>query len=285
VKNTLPYLINLPPFIYRGKDIEKFNLFQKFIFLIYGKFISLIVSWTNKSLFCFLINTFVKDSNLSYSDNKYVTEFNNQKVYFPNKRILRFINGAAISVEKTFKAYCLDQIDFKDDDIFIDCGANVGEVNIALKFNNINVKYIGFEPDTETYECLRLNNEEGDFYRMALSNTNEEKDFFLDSAGGNSSLVNFGTEDSIKVESKTLDSLKFSNIKVLKIDAEGFEPEVLEGSIESLKITEFVSVDFGHERGVEQESTIIEVNNLLYEHGFGLYKFSDVRLVGLYKRK
>ena len=117
-----------------------------------------------------------------------------------------------------------------------------------------------------------------------MSNINKEEDFYLDNEGGNSSLIDFGAQKSIKVQSKKLDSFNFKNIKLLKIDAEGYEPEVLEGAVNTLKEIEYVSVDFGSERGVKQENTVAEVNKIMYENNFHLYKFSEFRIIGLYKR-
>ena len=73
------------------------------------------------------------------------------------------------------------------------------------------------------------------------------------------------------------------NIKLFKVEAEGFEPEVIEGAVETLKRTEYLCVDFGSERGVEQENTVIEVNNILLKNNFALIEFSYYRYIGLYK--
>ena len=73
------------------------------------------------------------------------------------------------------------------------------------------------------------------------------------------------------------------NIKLLKVEAEGFEPEVIEGAEETLIRTEYICVDFGSERGIEQENTVIEVNNILLKNNFDLIQFSDYRYIGLYK--
>ena len=51
-----------------------------------------------------------------------------------------------------------------------------------------------------------------------------------------------------------------------QIEAEGFEPEVLEGAGEVLKRTELVTVDAGEERG--GASTAPECLNLLFGAGF-----------------
>ena len=72
---------------------------------------------------------------------------------------------------------------------------------------------------------------------------------------------------------------------MFKIDAEGFEPEVLKGSVNTLRLINFISVDYGHERGENQESTIVDVNNLLTEYNFKLIKFSEHRLIGLYENQ
>ena len=75
------------------------------------------------------------------------------------------------------------------------------------------------------------------------------------------------------------------NIKLFKIDAEGYEPEVLSGSKNTLKKTNFVSVDFGSERAANQNNTMVDVNNLLLQVGFELIELNDFRMIGLYKNK
>ena len=105
----------------------------------------------------------------------------------------------------------------------------------------------------------------------------------LNPANWHRALVDFGKSDKIKVKTMKLDDFKIKKIKLLKIDAEGYEPEVLSGSIETLKTTELVAVDFGPERGVDQNDTIIQVNNFLLDHGFKLTNFEINRITGLYK--
>ena len=42
-------------------------------------------------------------------------------------------------------------------DTVIDCGANVGELNVALKNRDIEINYIGFEPSPKEFKCLSIN--------------------------------------------------------------------------------------------------------------------------------
>ena len=122
-------------------------------------------------------------------------------------------------------------------------------------------------------------------YNLGLSNISGESTFYLDNEGGNSSLSDFGTTVETKINVEPLDKFEIKNIKLLKIDAEGFEPEVLDGSIKTLKEVEYISIDFGFERGKQQESTIVDVNKLLSSNGFELVDFSKYRLIGLYRNK
>lgn len=286
MNNNLPYLINLPPFIYRGIDVSSFSILKKFLFILKGKFLSFVINRLNGKIFCSFINYFYKDSNLSYSNSLYKKKLNDIDIYFPNKRVLRLVNHPELSLNNIFKSYCLDFINIENDDLVIDCGANVGELNIAIKQKGIIVNYKAFEPDKSTFDCLALNNYEinkNELFNLGLSNLNGYSTFYLDNEGGNSSLVDFGSTQKIEIETKTLDSFEFEQVKVLKIDAEGFEPEVLEGSKKTLQSTEYVTIDFGAERGQDQNTTIIEVNDYMYENNFRLVRFSDFRFIGLYK--
>ena len=94
----------------------------------------------------------------------------------------------------------------------------------------------------------------------------------------------FGTNKKTVVNTKRLDSLNLEKkIKFLKIDAEGFEPEVLQPSKQLFNQIEFISVDYGKERGVLQESTLVNVLNYLYQNNFEIIYQSEIRPVGLFK--
>lgn len=282
----LPQLINVPPFMLRGIQYDDLSKASKILFILKGRFLSYIIKNTNEGLFCFFINLFYSsEGKLEYKTGRYVfNTYQGKSFSYPNKRVLRVVGKYNMTFTKILKSYCIDLIHFEKKDIVIDCGANVGEINLALKELGVKIDYFAFEPDLETFKCLNLNNPNSSLYNIGLSNKNAESKLFIDNEGGNSSFSNFGTEEYINVESKSLDSFKFAkDIKLLKIDAEGYEPEVLEGAVETLKNIEFVSVDYGAERGIMQETTIVDVNTFLYENNFKLYKFSNHRLIGLYK--
>ena len=58
---------------------------------------------------------------------------------------------------------------------------------------------------------------------------------------------------------------------------------MLQGSVNTLPLINYISVDFGSERGIEQSNTVTQVNKFLYENNFNLVDFSNFRTVGLYR--
>lgn len=89
------------------------------------------------------------------------------------------------------------------------------------------------------------------------------------------------------LEVNRLDVIIKSKIKLFKVEAEGCEPEVLEGAINLLSNIQYISVDVGFERGIKEENTFVEVNNFLYSHSFKLEKFISPsgRWTALFKNK
>ncbi len=282
-------IINLPPFYIRNKNIQEMKVLRKIFFIFLGKVVGLLANKTEGKLFCLFINKLYKnDGKIFFEKDKYIKETTtNKKIFFPNKRVLRLVNSYKTQLEKFSKTYFIDEVDFNNGDLIIDCGANIGELSLVLDEKNIDFEYIAFEPDIEVFECLKLNNEQhlSNLYNKGLSDKSTVLNLYLDSAGGNSSFVNFGSQKSEKVETVRLDEVlrKDQIIKLFKLDAEGYEPEVIKGAINCLKNIKFISVDFGAERGVNQESTIIQVNNLLTSNNFELVSFGEIRMTGLYK--
>ena len=286
MKLELPYLINIPPFMLKGLEGKKIPFLTKVYLLLKGKMVSLIIKKTKGRMFCLFMNLLFKnDGDIKLINGLYQKTLKNKKhIYFPNKRILRVLRDSDSHFERLLSSYSLDHIEFFDGDVVIDCGANVGELFLALSQYNNNLKYYAFEPDKKAYECCILNTtKNSNIQNIGLSNKSESIDFYMDSMGGNSSAVDFGENEKVTVPVEKLDNIKTeNNIKLLKVEAEGFEPEVLEGAVDTLKKVQYVAVDFGPERGYEQKDTIIEVNNFLLENNFQLIKFEINRITGLY---
>jgi len=277
-------IINLPDFIFENVDIKKISKFKKIKLLFTGFLFILVYKYTSGNIFCFFINLFYsKNGKIYFKDNLYFKKIDGKNFYYPNKRITRIAIDHKQLLKKLYMTYCLDELVIENGDTILDCGANVGELYNYLSSQEISFRYIAFEPDKDAFLCLQKNAEGGILNNFALSNENGEMKLFYDTHGANTSLVDFGSDKYEKIEVKKLDSLNLTNIKLLKIDAEGFEPEVLNGAKETFKEISYIAIDYGNERGVDEDSTMVEVLNLLYENNFTLIKDSRYRKVGLFR--
>ena len=105
-----------------------------------------------------------------------------------------------------------------------------------IYYKNLKLKYISFEPSPREYKCITLNCKNQQNKNFALSNKNGNLNFYLKPDTGDSSIIEpaEGYIDIIKVPSITLNQFvfeqKIENIKFLKIEGEGYEPEILERS-------------------------------------------------------
>ena len=195
------------------------------------------------------------------------------------------------------KSYKIDCLKFEEEDIVLDCGANYGDLLLYLEFLNIKLNYYAFEPGLEEYKTLEVNMKNMNTkikkytYKLGLGNSNSIKDFYYSPADGDSSIIEIDSFvkkvqiEVIKLEDFVKQKLSNKKIKLLKLEAEGAEPEVLEGSKEILKQVEFIAADLGPERGLNKNCTLTEVTNFLQEHNFVIQEFGYPRITALFRNK
>ena len=183
------------------------------------------------------------------------------------------------------QAYFLNKIKFSDNDTIIDCGANIGDLKIYFDNKKLNINYIGIEPSPKEYYCLSKNVSHSVIHNIGLWNENNNLDFYVSSHNADSSFFKPMTyTKKITISAKRLDSFFDKNIRLLKIEAEGAEPEVLVGCKKLLTKIDYISADLGFERGVLRENTLVKVTNFLLKHNFELLDFNSPRICALYKR-
>lgn len=281
-------IIDSPDFLVTHNEISNMSFLKKIIFLFYGFFVSLIFKYTKNLFFTRCINLFLnKPVKIMYQDGYYCAKDELGVFRFTNKRVTRVLNGIDEHCKKLFEHYMLNLINFEGNDLIVDCGANVGEIprHLLNNFKEKELKYIAFEPDPEIYKCLNENFKQNNFFscNSALSNENAKKYFYLDSISADSSLEFSGQKEKIEIQTVTLDEFKFENIKVLKIDAEGHELEVLQGAKTTLPKIHYISVDFGLEKGLEKQSTLPGIVNFLIKNNFYMIEVNLNRNIGLFK--
>ncbi len=147
--------------------------------------------------------------------------------------------------------------DYTDDDTVIDVGANTGMMSLAVQ----HAQVFAYEPTPETYDILKTNaiiNEWKNIIPVLAAVHDTKQKYLLGYANIKnpdglpiywSGLNNIKIDDSGKLETITLDDEldKYSNVKLIKIDTEGNDLNVLKGASKLLKkyspmlITEQVS--------------------------------------------
>ena len=56
---------------------------------------------------------------------------------------MAYAYGVKKRAQSLADCYFLNEIEFNDGDIFLDCGANVRDLKIWFDLNNININYVG----------------------------------------------------------------------------------------------------------------------------------------------
>lgn len=206
--------------------------------------------------------------------------------------------GFLNDIERGFslgKSYGIDEIAFSNESVFIDVGANIGDV--TTYFNNIGyektngIYYIGFEPGVLEFQCLERNVDNCPFklsrvFNKAVSDLDGSQKLYYSPQYADSSLMEPPEFDKIlDVEVVRLDSILAKLLKpgqiidFLKCEAEGFELEVLVGLGSMLSQVRWIGADLGFERGLEQRATAPEVIPYLLERGFYLVKLTQPQCV------
>ncbi len=166
----------------------------------------------------------------------------------------------------------------------IHVGAHFGEEHDTYLDMGIN-DIVYFEPVNKTFKILEERIKGVPLYNFALGSEEitttmyiEDEDKFgcssiLEPSDNYIGHANFSEKQEVKV--KTLDSFGFSKLNFLNIDVQGYELEVLKGSIETLKSIDYIMCEV--HRNIEQKkldyinSPVIEnIIDFLSPYGFEL---------------
>ena len=239
--------------------------------------------------FCFFFNFFssILNSNIkiSFKDGFYYIKNMRWRFYHRKAGVYFYQLGMNRRINKLRKNYLIDNLKFNANDVIIDCGANNGD--FILCFDK-NIKYYGIEPSPIVFSNLEYNIKNHNLINKGLwKNSEKEISFYLSDEGGDSSIIPISQyTKKININTITLDELIDeigSNIKLIKIEGEGSEPEILEGLKRNLKKVQYLTIDAGFERGIEQKSTYEECKNYLINNNFELINFNKKKCVLLFK--
>lgn len=117
----------------------------------------------------------------------------------------------------------------------LDVGANIGMLCCSLAVQRPDLRIVAVEPVPDNVACLRENlavNDIGNVEVIHAGVAEKPGALYFDSSGPWSSVQ--ATGEGARVECITLDSLDFTNVALVKIDVEGWEPQVIAGATELL---------------------------------------------------
>jgi FkbM family methyltransferase len=215
------------------------------------------------------------------------------------KKIIQNIAGALgysiikkknfFKIQRTLDAAIKNKI-LKDNPIILDVGAHEGES--IVRFKNIfkDPHIHSFEPQEESFNILkRLKNKNIFVNNFALGSKEEIKDFYINSNDATSSFIpldnsskhlkGITTIKNKKINLKKLDDYvaekEIDYIDLLKIDVQGYETEVLLGSLKSLsnKI-KMIEVEICFVEYYKNISSFYNIEKIINEQ-FELYALSS----------
>lgn len=265
-------------------NLINFSIFRKLLrdFLLF-------IPIPNKHYYVFFFNFFAKfysfKTKIYYKKNHYYLTSLDWRFSLRKAGIYFYLKGIERRINILNKNYFIDKIEIKENDIIIDCGANNGDLYLCF---DKKINYYGIEPSPIVFENLKFNVRNQNLINKGLWSTNEKKiKFYLKDEGGDSSIIKMNKfEKIVEIETIKLDNLIKNigkKIKLIKIDGEGSEPEILRGLSCKNNLVEYISVDMGLERGEKQLSTVDECRKYLESKDFKLINYNKKKMTGLFK--
>lgn len=197
-----------------------------------------------------------------------------QSIYLCRRgRHRRYKKSIQEGIEGLGRQYSLDLAEITPGGLFVDCGANIGEMGLWARKRGMD--YAAFEPEEQEARCSDLNNFDGEprTQRKALWKEPTTLTLYSKPDSADSSVIEIdATHGKKEIEAVRLDQAVTlpdgPGTNVFKLEAEGAEPEVLEGASGCIEKFDYVAVDCGYERGVENKHTFVEVSDFLLDRGF-----------------
>ena len=218
-------------------------------------------------------------------------------------RCLNLSSGLKWRVNYLVKSYGVDyfsKVFEKKNPVVIDIGANIGEFSIYCAKKNSRV--FSIEHDKAVFPLLKLNMEQFfpqsvSSFNLSVSNKTGEQDIFYATLHGSTTIISsdsknlfskqmdintFSPEDRVwdRTSGVTLDDFidinKIELIDLIKCDAEGAEPEIIEGLKKNTAKVRYMTIDTGAERNGKE--TTNDVVRLLKERNFEILKVPDKKM-------
>jgi FkbM family methyltransferase len=231
----------------------------------------------------------IKEKSLNSEEPIYMKINSNDKLMFiPEARVAKDYFNTGFYERGYINWICENFV--KPDKNVIDIGAHIGwyTLDMASKCNHV----YSFEcsPKSFNYLCANIALNSLDYkvtkYNCALSNNEGITQYYIRDPkdGGGNGISKFEYDNihqtpSIDVPIKTLDSFELKNVNFIKIDVEGHEKEVLQGSIQTIINNNYPKILFESWDEHQEKNGIpaIKLKQELFEYIYSLgYKIIKV---------
>lgn len=229
-----------------------------------------------KNLMLFLLSRFLRYSRLCYF---FTLDLAGCKIQFSPLAVPTslFVSGD-LEPETTIFL----QSNLREGDVYIDIGANVGTTTlVAAKAVGDTGVVICFEPNKKTYKALTANIKKNCYCNILAKQCalGSKEGAVLFSDKNNDDMNRVSVErNGISVQLATLDSYTdhINNIRLVKIDVEGYEMEVLQGAIQTLKKTEMVFFESIEQNAQNYNNSVSSLILFLRQNNF---RIRDINLI------
>lgn len=192
--------------------------------------------------------------NVRRIDSIYEVQWpNGDRIAFPHpRRYCRYMFSSGLErvLGEMLSKYQDGDVEVESGDVLFEVGANVGEFTLAASRKGARV--VAAEPDPLAFNCLRRNVPSATAEPIAIGDQEGEAMLYLGTSGADSSLLRSGGTQPTRVEVLTIASWMArhgtAQIDFLKVEAEGFEPEVIAGAAPVLDKIRKIAIDCGPER-------------------------------------
>ena len=194
-----------------------------------------------EDLLCHFSRKFLKQN-----DTELTLLYNELEDELSQKTMIAFFNqhltGNCEYVDEVFisehKRYFPDFIELRNDEVFIDCGAYIGDTATAFFEETRNIKYkdiFSFEPDTRNFEQLcQLKSSIPNLNCFNKGTWNEETTLRFSDSGSIGSAIS--SDGDIQIEVDTIDNiLNGQSATYIKMDIEGAELPSLMGAENTIR--------------------------------------------------
>lgn len=203
-------------------------------------------------------------------------------------RLYKYIDGLSSRLKRLARIYFLERVPLRPGDTVVDCGANIGEIGLWLVQKRDDIRYFAVEPSPKEGLALRRNLPDATHDAIALWSEDGDLQLFLEPETADSSLSDQGRgAEAVIVKTCQLGTYLNRNgidhVRLLKIEAEGSEPEILVGAGPVLDRVDYITVDMGPERE-GRYNTVQACVTLLASAGFNFLDYDHRRHTGLFSR-